>query len=340
MSTVSTRRVTTRLAVGLWRVRLPVPFGRLGEVNCYLMKGEEGWTIFDTGLNWPAARAVWYTAAEETGLGPGDLARIVLTHTHPDHAGLAGWLQQEARAAGRVVPVLLSTRERALMQYWYADEEDSVGEVEALLSRCGAPPFLREGGMHDLGRLRQAVRPLPEEAETLAAGRVLRAGDRELEVIAAPGHSRGQLIFYDRAEQLLLAGDQVLAHITPNVSQWPTAGPDPLGQYLASLRDLASLEVERALPGHGPVITDWRGRLRAIRRHHDERLSVAMAAVQAEEGATVYQIAQQLFEMEGFEAGEARFALTETLAHLSHLEQRGRLSRTEANGCWSYHPGG
>jgi glyoxylase-like metal-dependent hydrolase (beta-lactamase superfamily II) len=111
---------------------------------------------------------------------------------------------------------------------------------------------------------------VPATAITLAG--------RRCEILHAPGHAEGQIIFYAPAERLLLCGDHVLQRITPNIGYWPLSQPNPLGRYLASLRSLLALDVALALPGHHGAITDWRGRLHELLAHHDDRLEVAFNA--------------------------------------------------------------
>jgi glyoxylase-like metal-dependent hydrolase (beta-lactamase superfamily II) len=322
------------VADGVLRLRIPVPFGRLGDVNVYLLQGGEGWTVVDTGLHIPAARAVWRAGLSIAGIAFADLRRIVLTHSHPDHLGLAGWLQRQVDAAGGAAPVLLTEREQELARYWSAAAA-SDEPLKQLFRRCGVPEALLDSVAEDLLRLRQATQPHPTDVRPLRFDAPLWVGDRRFDVLHTPGHSDGHAVLYDDADRLLLVGDHVLPHITPTISRWPSTAPNPLGRYLRSLGAMERLDVRRALPGHGDVLDDWPVRLQALRTHHAERLAAMERAVGAE--ATVFDVAQRTFALDALDAGETRFAIAETLAHLDYLVVEDRLHR-RGDRVWHFEP--
>lgn len=322
------------VAEGIARVQLPVPFGRLGDVNSYLLRDKTGWTVLDTGLNTPAARSAWRAALTELDLDWGDLTRIVLTHSDPDHIGLAGWVQNRVgEDGGRTIPVLLSEREHELTQYWSAAGA-SDAPLLALFRQCGVPEALLDTVAEDMTALHQATHPHPTEIQPLEPGDALVIGARRFALHATPGHSDGHIALHDAANGLILCGDQVLPHITPTISRWPSTEPNPLDRYLDSLRALETLDVRRALPGYGPAITDWTGRLQTIQHHHQQRLDTMKGAVN--EGATVFDVARRSFEMDRLAHGEARFAIAETLAHLEYLEVNRHIERRGAD-LWRFY---
>ena len=322
------------VADGVLRLRVPVPFGRLGDVNVYLLQDDAGWMVVDTGLNTPAAQAVWRTGLSIAGVAFADLRRIVLTHSHPDHLGLAGWLQRRVAEAGGAAPVLLTQREQELARYWSA-AASSDEPLTQLFRRCGVPEAMLDSVADDLHWLRQATLPHPPDVRTLRFGEPLQVGDRRFDVLHTPGHSDGHAVLYDSADRLLLVGDHVLLHITPTISRWPSTASDPLGRYLRSLRAMEALAVRRALPGHGDRIDDWNGRLRTLRTHHAERLAYMVQAVGAE--ATVFDVARRVFDLEALDMSEARFAIAETLAHLDYLVAEGVLHR-RGTTVWHFEP--
>lgn len=315
------------VAPDIYQVCLPLPFA-LRSVNCYLLRAEEGWMIIDAGLNVPEARAIWQATFAALGIGPDDLKQIILTHVHPDHFGLAGWLQAWSGA-----PVLASPREAELTrQIW-----ESNNLPQAVLELAGMeslPETMQQGMIAAVYLLREMTLPHPQRIDLIEPGATLPAGRRRLTALHAPGHSDGQLLFYDAADRLLLCGDQVLQKITPNIGLWPISEPDPLGRYLASLRALAGLEVRLALPGHGSLITAWQTRLAELEQHHAERLAAMLAAINGV-GSAPYDICAQIFEVDKLTEHEMRFALAETLSHLEYLVGQGQLRR-EVNGHWTY----
>lgn len=317
----------TNVAEDIYQIRLPLPFA-LDHVNCYLLRGDDGWTIVDAGLNIPSIQAGWQAAFAELEIGPNDISQIILTHSHPDHYGLAGWLQVWCGAT-----VWMSPREAELAYHVW--EKDNLYQAMArMLIRSGVPEDAATQATTATQKMRALTLPHPHTVKLLEAGAVLRMGNRQFHMIHAPGHSDGQLVFYDAEDQLLLSGDQVLIKITPNIGLWPMTKPNPLGRYLASLKELALLEVRLALPGHGSLIANWQARLSELQQHHAERLEGMLAAVN-KSGSTPYQISAKVFQNRDLTAHEVRFAISETLAHLDYLVEQQQLYYENAD-VWLY----
>lgn len=315
---------------GVHRVRLPLPFA-LNHVNCYLLEDDDGWTVLDTGLHRPEIYAGWQAAFARLGIAPGDIRRIVVTHMHPDHIGLAGRLQQETGA-----PVFMSPREWEVAEAAWVHGERQDEALPAYLRRVGAPPEVGALVASQQQKLRQMTQPTPVDVAFLNPGETLRMAGRRFEVIHAPGHADGQILFYAPSERLIFCGDQVLQHITPNIGLWPATQPNPLQRYMESLQSLMALEVTLALPGHYEAILDWRGRLCELLRHHEERLQAAYAA--AANGATALEVSYAIFDFDRLSPHEIRFAVAEALAHLEYLAEEGRLERYERDGFVAYRP--
>ena len=331
-------KVAEQVAEGVYRVTMPVPFRALRTVNCYLLRGPGGWDVVDTGLKTPEALAVWKAAFAHLGVAPGDVRQIILTHHHPDHVGLAGHFQQAAQEVdGRAVPVRMSAREGEIIGLvWGTDRSARTHLMEIFFARCGLPDPAETNFSHrEIEAMRRMLLPAADITGDLTPGETVQIGARWFEIIHTPGHSDGHLIFYDPSEGLLLAGDHVLPHITPNISFWPGVEPDPLGRYLNSLSGLKSLGVRQALPGHGGVITDWKQRLSVLETHHAERLDAMQHAVGR--GATVFEVSRHVFRHRTLDRHQMRMAVTETLAHLDHLTDRGRLRRQDDEAWW-YEP--
>ena len=328
-----TSPIVDPIADGVLRIQVPVPFGRLGDVNVYLLREDAGWTVVDTGLNTPTARATWRAALAEMDISFSELQRIILTHSHPDHIGLAGWLQHQVAAEGGRAPAYLTRREQELAHHWRTAEASDV-PLKRLFRRCGVPETLLESVTADLRALRQATQPPPTAVRPLRFDRPLTVGARRFEVLHTPGHSDGHAVLYEADDRFLLTGDHVLPHITPTISRWPSTEPNSLGRYLQSLRAMKAVDVRRALPGHGAVIDDWTARVHAIEVHHVERLAQMEQAVE-EGAATVFEVARAVFALDTLGAGETRFAVAETLSHLEYLVDEGRLCR-RASAVWRF----
>ncbi len=303
----------------VYQLKLPVPFP-LRFVASYLLPGEDGWAIIDTGFDYPPAREVWEAGAAEVGLDlDEDVAQIIVTHLHPDHIGLARWLQERSGAPVR----MLSGEIENACRVW-----DPRRGPEAFFE------YLMRNGMDErtaeatAGTTRLGVR-VPRRFVTLRAGDVLELGDGEARVLHTPGHSDYHFVLYDERRRLLFAGDQVLLRITPNIGLWTYTAPRPLERYLASLQGLRGLGVDLVLPGHVPLFHDLEGRIDELVRHHAERLAVMHSAFDGKP-ATPFEISRRVFPEE-LSYHQLRFALAETLAHLEHLVGEGRAERLDGD---------
>ena len=319
------------LADDLYQLTLPLPFA-LNSVNVYLLRGEKGWTILDCGLHTQQAAKTWARARATLRIQAADIEQIVLTHSHPDHYGMAGLIQAEAAASGQKVPVHLSVEEAAFAELLWKNPQ-AHDRMRPHLLKGGMPEeHIRiVAGAEDFTR--QHTHPQANFGAFIAPGSCWRLGRRDCRVLAAYGHSEGQIIFYHEAERLLFCGDHVLMKITPNIGLWPNSRPDPLGRYLASLREMRSLNVRLALPGHRAPITNWRGRIDELLEHHEKRLEETSRA--CERPSSAYQVAERIFDSRRFSAHEWRFAMVEALAHLEYLHRRGQL-RQRGESVWLY----
>lgn len=306
------------VAEGVYQLKLPVPFP-LRFVSSYLFAGPGGWTVVDPGYDYPDARAAWEAAASGLGLDLGrGVEKIVVTHLHPDHIGLARWLQERSGA-----PVfMLAGEAEAARAVW--DPERDLEEFVRFLVRNGMDEETARptAGTTDLG-----IR-VPEEIVPLHPGEKLRLGELPARTIHTPGHSDHHFVLYDAERGMLVAGDQLLLKITPNIGLWPYTAPHPLARYLHSIRRLRGLPARVVLPGHGPLFHDLPGRVDELLLHHAQRLE-AMHAAFGGRPATPYEIARRVFPTGELSPHQLRFALAETLAHLEHLVDEGRAVRVE-----------
>lgn len=309
-----------QVAADIYQLCLPLPFP-LRIVNCYLLKDRQGWTVVDAGLNYPPGRETWERDLAELGIAWRDISRIVLTHAHPDHYGMAGWLAERSGA-----PVYLTAIERDFAQQVWQNGAQNDYRMGELFRAHGMPASLTDSISQDMAALRPLTGPHPP-LHLLPANGTLQIGTRTFEILLTPGHSEGHAVLYCRAEHLLLCGDAVLIKITPNVGRWPTSSANPLAAFLQSLSRLQTLDVALALPGHGPLITRFTARVAELQAHHAERLHLAQAAADA--GATGWEICTSIFVVDQLSSHQLRFAMAETLAHLDYLVDVERLERVE-----------
>ncbi|MED0755721.1 MBL fold metallo-hydrolase [Aneurinibacillus thermoaerophilus] len=299
---------------GVHQVTVPLPF-RLNHVHCYLARVENKWTVIDTGLNREETKRTWQAAFREYGIAPEDVGRIILTHYHPDHFGYAGGLQ---KWTGADVYISETAQDRGL----YVWTEENFERNEQFYLAAGMPEELVRKLRENDDAFYGLVRPFPEQTQIIHEGDTYRIGELTYEAIHTPGHAEGHMCFYNKEEKVLLAGDHLLKKITPNISYHGYGDPNPLRTYLASLEKIKTLEISLVVPGHGPVFTDAQERIEELLRHHEERLAFVLEQVRGE--MTAYQVSQQLFSRV-LTVHEQRFAIGETIAHLSYLEEKGEL---------------
>jgi glyoxylase-like metal-dependent hydrolase (beta-lactamase superfamily II) len=302
---------------GIRRVTLPLPT-RPGHVHAYLLPGEDGWTLVDTGLGLPDARERWEQQLRDVAV-----RRIVITHFHPDHIGAAADVAELTGAE-----VLEGELDYAQCRLVWANP-DWPSRIAAWFRENGVPAPVAD--------------ELIGTAETYAAfiryatdPKPLVPGERieGWEAIAFPGHSDGQLGLY--RDGVLIAGDHLLDPISPAVGLYPESRPDPLGDYLESLERVIELDPRLALPGHGEPIERPAERAGELIRHHRERLRRTAAAL-GPEPRTGYDVSLALFGLD-LKPSARRFAVAESLSHLERLVLEGGAVRNGADGAISYTP--
>ena len=308
----------------VYRVAVPVPLP-LRFVNCYLIRGAQGWAVLDTGMRHPPAAVTWAAALDELGLSWGSISTIVVSHYHPDHYGAAGWMQELTGAPVLMSPDSIST----VARIWEVDVPTAAGALGRMFLQHGMPAEALRSITDLIGLQLGQTQPHPS-LTPLSLDAPLRLGDVLWQPIDAPGHADGQICLYDAAGQVLLAADHVLPKITPNVSLWPESNPNPLATYLESLGRIARLPARLVLPGHREPWADLAGRSAEIAAHHVERLELMVRA--AGRGHNAYQISTAVFPLAELSPHQVRFAMAETLAHLVYLEGRGELRRLERDG--------
>lgn len=310
----------------LW-LRLALPF-QLNHVNIYLIEDGDGWAVIDTGVSDARTRAVW------EGLLAGRLrerkvTRLIVTHFHPDHVGLAGWLaercavptfmsQTEFLMAGNV-RYNANMRGHAAHRGFYRHHGLDEATIAALTGR----------GQHYLNLTTDP----PPVYQRLQAGDRITIGQRRFEVMTGAGHAPEMLMFLCRDEGLFLAADQVLARISPNIGVWPNEPlANPLGAYLASLAALREMVPDDVLvlAAHNLPFRRLHQRIDELAYHHAQRLADVARAV-ADGPLTTAEILPVLFPR-ALDPHQAGFAFGETLAHVNYMVATGALEAVEADG--------
>jgi glyoxylase-like metal-dependent hydrolase (beta-lactamase superfamily II) len=315
---------------GLWWLRMPLPIS-LDHINLWLLEEPGGYALVDTGMATAAARAIWDQLAN-TVLAHRPLTRILLTHLHPDHVGLAAWLQ---RRFG--VPVW-STRATLdqLRMLLIEPSAQTLAERMAFFAGHGVEPIDEMAASLGSKGYREAVDGVPAEGRLIVDEEVTQIGSREWRWLETGGHAHGHLCVYAaQPRPVLIAGDQVLPTISPNIGLTPlTPDPNPLATYLQSLERLAGLDATTlVLPSHGRPYVGLAARATEIREHHERQFAKLLAACGTP--LTAFQCLPFLYrrQQRGF---HLFLAMGEALAHLEYLAISGQFARRIQNGVTRY----
>jgi len=304
-------------------------------INVYLIEGKKGNLLIDTGWDTPVAYATLTNELKKFGFECKDITNIVSTHIHPDHYGLAGRIKQLSGAE-----IAVGEIDANLFEARYINVDKLIQQTVSFLYSNGVPQDEASQFGEASMPARQFVVPTLPDVK-LKAGKKISIDPFEFKVLSTPGHSPGHICLYEPKRKLLFVGDHVLPEITPHIGLHPQSGPNPLGDYLESLKSLLKLEVNLAFPGHGPVYNGLKQRIEELLYHHEQRQSEVLKVVQ-NNTKTAYQIAHEISwntidSDKGFDAFNAlnkRLAITETLAHLQMLKKEGKITAELKDGIY------
>lgn len=310
----------TRIAENVWWARIPLPID-LNHINVWLIESARGHLLVDTGMSASMCKDAWERLDADAFANDPPLALFV-THVHPDHIGLASWLQERYS-----IPVWMSERSHELAEAVYGTvASPSRAEVEA---------FLRAHGVTDTTELQPLLKPerfarmtsgVPRVHQYLEDSQALDWGSGEWRALSTEGHADGHLCLWRGQDRVLISGDQVLPAISPNISimfQQPNA--NPLRAYLSSLERLRELPADTlVLPSHGLPFYGLRPRIDDLRAHHQAQIDKLLDACKVPLSA--YESLPVLYRRE-LAGMHFLFALGEAVAHLEYLAHRGDLER-------------
>lgn len=315
-------------ADGVFRLVLPLPFPGLHEVNAYLLSDDEGDTLVDCGMHLPESPESdhgWddlVAALEANGSSIERIGRLILTHTHIDHYGLAARLKKET---GCEVVIHADGLEEL-------DALRHPDVIAAQLRETFAEHGVEGDELEDITRYedwRRFVTGVVDADVWLSGDESFDIKGRRWQVVHTPGHARSHVCLFAEEESLLVSGDHLLANITPHIDFRRGQG-DPLGQFLESLERVEKLSPEIVLPGHGRPFADGGERARATLRHHERRLGAVIQVVR-KRACTADAITEEIFGRTLLHF-EKRMALGEALAHIHYLRLRGEIELIEENG--------
>lgn len=320
------------VAEGVLWIRLPLPMA-LDHVNVCALDDGAAWTLVDTGLMTRRARALWERLLAGP-LGGRPVRRVIVTHHHPDHVGLAGWFQADHGAE------LVTSRTAWLFARMLTLDEQPAPTPEALAfwrAAGMAPEIYAERKAERPFNFADVVAPLPLGFTRLSEGDVLTAGGRSWDVRLGQGHAPDHLTLWSREDALVLGGDQLLPSISPNLGVYPTEPmADPVADWMASCARLAGFarEEQLVLPGHKLPYRGLPTRLAQLADNHSSALARLLEHLARPR--TAAECFLPLFKRE-IGIGEYGLALAESVAHLNHLYLKGDVDREmREDGAWLY----
>jgi len=346
----------------LYRLRTPMSSAALPWVMPYAFvpTTHEGVTLFDAGYGTPDATEAMTAQLAALGRTPADVRRLIVSHFHPDHVGMAGWLKEQNSDLELVMhgkdAEVYSGMDRghdaweSTMRMWGIrhgfdpDELDQANEERRARHKrekaeANAQAKEQERDTAKVTEQRQWEMQRVQPSRLVEDGEEITFDGWTLVSQWTPGHTPGHLCITIPDERLMFTGDHVLSRITPNVSYHPEdeeSGRNPLEEFLASLQKTADLDTRLALPAHEELIEDLPGRCRFIIEHHHERADEVIEGITSTgsnaAGATAFEIASRVTwnrPWDTFSIWKQRSAIGETLAHLRLVETQGRVRRVE-----------
>ena len=318
----------------LQKITIPTPFP-VGPINVYLAAGDE-LTLIDTGPKDPPTLDALRAELRARNVAFKDIRRVVVTHAHVDHFGLAAQIVAESGA---------SVLSHSLNRWWLADFKREWGRrydfYRDAFMRSGAPLEYAEKVVAGMQRLANYADSIPADRFIpLEDGDTITLGGDPWRVVYAPGHAHGLICLHDPASRTLISSDHLLRDITSNPVMEPpergeAARPRALVDYIASMERTARLNVRLALPAHGEPIDD-------VRALVDERIAFHRARLDKIEqqleccAQTPYEICNILFPK--LKSYDTFLGLSEVIGHLDILEQEGRVRLDTQDGLWRYIP--
>lgn len=312
-------------------IQLKIPMSRnpLGKTYSYLLL--ESRTLIDTGVPTEESYQGLKDQLKEYNLKPQDIERVIITHLHNDHIGLA----EDLREYGSEIwaGAAAKQRQEMMVKEWENLYENTLQELDLF----GGQEY-RNNITRNRYIFKSDVRPMPID-RYLQDGEKLNLGSLELEVIWTPGHSYEHICLLNQAQQILFSADHILPKITSHVALYSYRNHDPLDEYLKSLAKVENLDVDIILPGHEWIFHDLKARIQQLYIHHRNRLDEMKATL--EDGPqTVYEVGRKVHwdsrPWPKMTFWTKRMAATETYAHLVYLRNKNEIKEVLHEGTYYF----
>jgi glyoxylase-like metal-dependent hydrolase (beta-lactamase superfamily II) len=315
------------VAKGIFWIRMPLPFD-LNHINLYLLEDGDAFTLIDTGIGTLATKACWESLIERYNI---KLKQVIVTHMHPDHIGLAGWLTERFK-----VPLLMTYAEYFTARAIVAGGQGADNwQDKVYLQRAGFDEEYIEKNTQSKNGIRKVVSPIPLSYFRLQHNSEVKIGDDIWKVMVGRGHSPEHACLYCESRQILISGDHVLPQISPNIGVYNTEPEgNTLKLYLETLPQFLTLPQNTlVLPSHKQPIYGLHNRVNELLAHHHEHLENLIDFCQ--EPRNLVQCLPILFKRE-LNEHNMFFAVAECLSHLNYLMYENKLKRTLENKQYRY----
>ncbi len=312
---------------GIYKNEIILPNTPLKALNSYIIRSGGDVLVVDTGFNLPECEASFVNGLNELGIKLEDID-LLATHLHADHCGLCGKLSERVKSVsigetdGKIINRLVSGMDTEWKYY---------GELIRKFDLARYDVHMDDDPGYRL------IFEKPINFRYLKEGDSVNAGEFSFSVIDTPGHTPGHICLYDSKHKVMIAGDHVLARITPNIAFWGYEYGDILGTYLNSLKKIRNYDVKLLLTSHRYMPESLSGRVDELIKHHEERLDEVITILRKGEN-TVSGVASKMHWSikggiwEDFPKAQKWFATHEAMSHLEHLRALGKAIQSEKNG--------
>ena len=314
------------VAPGIHWIRMPLPL-ELDHINLWFLEdrepvtGEPTWTIVDTGMATGLTKDLWRQLLD----GPAAdrrFTRLIVTHYHPDHFGLAGWLREEFGVVVLMTELEWTTGNLLAR----VSGEEFAKSQDRFFARHGVSQDVRDFHMGNGNPYTKGLSKPPDRFQQLEDGEVLEIGGEEWRILTATGHAPELACLYNPAKSVLISADQILPQITPIVSVWwYKAGMQPLQDFLDSLRKVRTIPDDViVLPSHRQPFKGLHKRIAQLGDHHEDRLDDLRHALSGGNPSSVAALVPAMFRRD-LNPMNMLFAVGEALAHIEHLIELGEV---------------
>jgi glyoxylase-like metal-dependent hydrolase (beta-lactamase superfamily II) len=320
---------------GIVWLRMPLPFS-LNHINLWALDDGEGWAVIDTGTQTPDVLAAWRALLAPAGALAGrPVTRVIATHMHPDHMGMAGWLTRKFD-----IRLWMTRQEYLMCRTLTADTgREAPDDAIRFYRRCGWPEEALDVYRARFGGFGKYVHALPDSYRRIVDGERIAIGAHAWRVIVGRGHSPEHACLVCDELGVMISGDQVLPRISSNVSVFPTEpDADPLGEWLATIALLRAGLPDSllVLPAHGEPFRGLHARLDRLAAGHARGLQRLRRSL-AEPKRAVDVFGALFARPVDTRSEQLGLATGESVAHLNHLVALGQaVVEADGDGAWRY----